>query len=374
MSNHFYLPMLHADDVTPHLAKGIDHWKPGCSAAELAQSWWTSQGIPEKISQILGQVAEWKDSQILEAFFERKTDLGTPGRHSQTDLLVLAKNEDGTGILAIEGKARESFGPLVKCWLQTKPSEGKERRLDALCEGLGLARTRVLQLRYQLLHRTIAATIEAKRLGCGRAVVLVHHFAPSSEPKPSSFVDFAKFTCLVGAPLDQSNAMSKSTLLNSVNVRFAWVDYEPLPSGLGPRDLLIALGWCAHLSGSDSALARYWQRYSALMSRALGLPEHWDKAHDRTPRMITALAKYAHRLDFFGQFLEDMPLPGEEKILNRHMTVIRTSEANLRSRLLDHAEELLLHFWPQLQGSRTTHRHLVEMGLPTEKPDQIDYI
>jgi hypothetical protein len=375
MSNHFHLPMLRADDITPHLAKGIDHWRPGFSAAELAQSWWNAQGIPEKINRILDQATEWKGSQILEAFFERKTDLDTPGRPSQTDLLILTKNKDGTGILAVEGKAREPFGPIVKKWLQTEPSEGKERRLDALCAALRFNRSRALELRYQLLHRTIAATIEAKRLGCGRVVVLVHHFASTSKRRSSSFIDFANFTSLVGAPVDHPNAISKSTGLNSVNVRFAWVGDEPLPGGgLGPRDLLLALGWCSHLYGSDNALARYWQQYFALMSDALGLPAHWNEDHNRTPQIITALANYAHRLDFFGQFLEYTPLPDEKKILDRHKILIKTSEANLRSRLLDHAEELLSHFWPQLRGKRTDHKHLVEMGLPPERPDYIDFI
>jgi hypothetical protein len=374
MSSHFHVPMLHADDITPHLAKGIDHWRPGYSAAELAQSWWNAQGIPEKINRILDQAAEWKGSQILEAFFERKTDLGTPGRPSQTDLLILTRNSEGTGILAVEGKAREPFGPPVKGWLQTAPSRGKERRINSLCAALRLDISHALELRYQLLHRTVAATIEAKRFGCGRAVVLVHHFAPTSEAMPSSFTDFTKFTLVVGAPLDQRDAISKPTSLNSVNVRFAWVDYEPLPMGLGPRDLLIALGWRSHLHGLDNALASYWQQYFALLSNALGLPAGWNEDHNRTPRMIAALANCAHRLDFFGQFLEYTPLPGETEILDRHKTLIKTSEANLQSRLLDHAEHLLSHFWPQVRGKRTNHKHLVAMGLPPEEPDYIDYL
>lgn len=57
----------------------------------------------------------------------RKTGLGTRGPSSQTDLLILTQNKNGTGILAVERKAREPFGPFVKDWCQASPSEGREQ-------------------------------------------------------------------------------------------------------------------------------------------------------------------------------------------------------------------------------------------------------
>ena len=79
MGNHFYVPMLHAEDVIPHLAKGIDHWKPGYSAAELAQSWWNAQGIPEKISQILDRADEWKTRKYSRRFSSERPILALLG-------------------------------------------------------------------------------------------------------------------------------------------------------------------------------------------------------------------------------------------------------------------------------------------------------
>ena len=52
---------------------------------------------------------------LLEGFLEREVKLNSPGRASQTDLLVLARLRNGLGVIAVEGKAREPFGDWSRC-------------------------------------------------------------------------------------------------------------------------------------------------------------------------------------------------------------------------------------------------------------------
>ncbi len=68
----------------------------------------------------------------------------------------------------------EPFGSLVRDWLAPKPSavdgepdippsEGRRERIAFLSSSLGLTTTDVADVRYQLVHRTVSALIEARR-------------------------------------------------------------------------------------------------------------------------------------------------------------------------------------------------------------------
>jgi hypothetical protein len=115
-------------------------------------------------------------------------------RASQTDLFVLARAAAGTLVaMAVEGKAEESFGRTIAAWRKDE-SEGKRERLRFLINVLDLVDDdRLQQARYQLLHGTASAVIEADRLHAGAAVMLVHSFSPSRRWLP----DFAYFASLL---------------------------------------------------------------------------------------------------------------------------------------------------------------------------------
>jgi hypothetical protein len=146
------------------------------------------------------------------------------------------------------------------------------------------------------------------------------------------------------------------------------------PGVLTGRDLVVALGWHSHLSRVDNELAEYWHLRFELLSRALGLPPDWHKDRARTPRMISALAPDARSEGFFSRFLEYTPLPGEMTIMKHHMPHIKTAEANLRERLLDYGEAVLLEFWPEVRGKVIDEDQLVAAGLPPLQPDLDNYI
>jgi hypothetical protein len=170
------------------------HWRTGYSARSLAHCWQDAAGFPISVAQALESTPSLSRSQVLFAIPEHKVPLPGGSRPSQTDLWVLARTDGGLVSIAVEGKVSEPFGPTVGEWLAS-PSEGKLRRLDYLRELLQLPDPVPQDLRYQLLHRTASALIEAERYFAEHAVMLVHSFSQTDE----WFSDFARFAEALGA-------------------------------------------------------------------------------------------------------------------------------------------------------------------------------
>ena len=218
-SKYFYAePITEPENVIRHLAKQEQHWRKGYSAYELTHSWVGARGVPESVAAVLRQAEEFQGVELIEGFFEKETDLRTPGRPSQTDLLALVGDDAGFAVLGVEGKVNEPFGPLVSEWLEDA-STNKKKRLSVLRETLGLADGDVLHLRYQLLHRTAATIYEAQRYRIRRAVMVVHSFSKSHR----WFEDFQKFAGAVRAPVSDLNELSANITVEGVSLRLAWV-------------------------------------------------------------------------------------------------------------------------------------------------------
>lgn len=216
MIRRLHVPLLHPEDVIPHLAKQERHWKAGYSAQELAVAWASSRSdFPEVIRKVLATAPEYTGAEMIDGFFEREVDLGSPGRNSQTDLMVVVGLRDELGIIAIEGKVEESFADVVLDW-NTTP--GKQRRLEILCASLGIPPAQVGSLRYQLLHRAASAIYEAKRYRARHALMLVHSFSPTHR----WFEDFAAFSCAMGQPLQRPGLCSIAKAYEGVSLRLAW--------------------------------------------------------------------------------------------------------------------------------------------------------
>ena len=203
-------------DARAYLADPIKHWRPNHSALELAKTWIGAGGIPPNVATVLSTCETYAGCALVEGFFEREVELGTRGRPSQTDLLALVQLGEGYGVIAVEGKARESFGPLVFEW---NDGPGKQARLDDLCGHLGLDASAVANLRYQLFHRTVSALLEARRYGAREALMLVHSF----DAADSSLDDYQAFADALGLTNALPNAITSSTVLGDVTLRLGWV-------------------------------------------------------------------------------------------------------------------------------------------------------
>ena len=91
-------------------------------------------------------------------------------------------------------RVAEPFGPTVGEW-QENASEGKRQRLKYLETELGLPSPIPQTIRYQLLHGTASAVIEARRFNARHAMMLVHSFSETDE----WFEDYVAFAAMYGA-------------------------------------------------------------------------------------------------------------------------------------------------------------------------------
>jgi Domain of unknown function (DUF6946)/HD domain len=204
-------PFGNPQDARAYLADPIKHWRPKYSAFELATAWLGGDGVPPKVDSLLRTA--FADYEVVEGFFEKQTKLDDLGRPSQTDLLLLLRVPAGLAVVGVEGKAKESFGPFVSEWT------GDQRRLAGLCTRLGLEPESVQDLRYQLLHRTVAAVLEAQRYGADDAIMLVHSF----DPEDASLGDYRAFAERLGLAGAEPDKLTNSKRLDAVTLRLAWV-------------------------------------------------------------------------------------------------------------------------------------------------------
>jgi hypothetical protein len=214
--------MRQPEDVIPHLGKPI-HWKEGRSAKSLADSWFAANDLPGAVRAVLDQAPEYQGAKLVDAFLERCTSLedgrSTP---SQTDLLAILSMREGLAVLGVEAKVTESFGSFVVDWLDG--GEGKQQRLANLCALLTLDRERALSLRYQLLHRTAAAILEAKRYRTPHCVMLVQSFCPNN----TGFEDFAAFLTQLGCTAPTVGTLNATYSISDVELRLGWVNAVPI--------------------------------------------------------------------------------------------------------------------------------------------------
>lgn len=212
-----HVPLLAAEDVIPHLG-APHHWKEGRSAKCLTDQWWLENDLPPSIRAILCQATEWRQTELLDAFVERCTNLGDGrGSHSQSDLLAIVGLGSELGVLCIEAKVDEGFDRTVADWLKSD-SPGKRARLTRLCQTLRLQERAAAPLRYQLLHRTVASIIEAKRYRASHAAMIVQSWSSGLD----GFDDFVAFFAAVGVEVREPGVLSDALMLDGVQLRTAW--------------------------------------------------------------------------------------------------------------------------------------------------------
>jgi hypothetical protein len=173
----------------------------------LAHSWEAANGVPPEIDKLFCEHSDFCNEapELLVAFPEWQVPLPGGQRSSQNDVFALIKCGECVITAMIEGKVSETFGPTVDEWL-VKPASGKRQRLEFLCGVLGIDHDPPDNIRYQLLHRTASAVIEARRFGTTVAAMIVHSFSPDA----AWFDDFVAFSELLGttAEIGQLNRVS----------------------------------------------------------------------------------------------------------------------------------------------------------------------
>lgn len=200
--------------------KSPHHWVADRSAMEVARAWLEGGGIclPKEVQEALcghprfGPVASWEAEPEAKLRFD-----GFAGETRNSDLLVIAHDNHGQYILAVEAKADESYGETVadafaaalERRIENPRSKGLARIEDlasAFLRPKSGRSVKAIEIRYQLLSACAGAVAEANRRGANRAVMLVHEFvtpATSDAYHERNAADLARFlTRLSGKPLD----------------------------------------------------------------------------------------------------------------------------------------------------------------------------
>ena len=215
-----FIPTKSAADWAPLLAKPKLHWKKGRSAMSLAACWESAHpNMPVEVIRCFETASDPLLSalSLVLALPEFTTPLPGGATSTQTDIMVLARNHRGLVAIGVEGKVEEEFGPTIE-QKRLDSSEGQSARLDYLHEQLCITHPLSGSLRYQLLHRTVAAVLFAIETHASAAVMLVHSFSIHS----TWFEDFSAFSTALGAaPL--KDGVSRSATSTAIPLFLGWV-------------------------------------------------------------------------------------------------------------------------------------------------------
>jgi hypothetical protein len=217
--SRFYLPSNSPEDWKQLLAQPGRHWKTGYSAKALAYCWQEAGDFPPEVRRVFQNsgVDVFQNLEPLLAFPEYKVPLPGGRRASQNDIFVLAKGSGQLVSIMVEGKVLEPFGDTISKW-KAQSGRGKETRLTYLCRLLGLDPATVGHIRYQLLHRTVSALIEAKRFNATTALMLVHSFSREN----AWFEDYQQFVALFGAAVKLDSLIFVKSI-RGIKLYLGWV-------------------------------------------------------------------------------------------------------------------------------------------------------
>lgn len=235
--SRFLVPTLGPSDWRRLLADPQKHWRQGKSAYELAVAWeaarHSARGLPKDVADLLDSNPDLRGAELLLSVPEHQVVLQGGGHASQTDLWALLRTPAGLVSAAVEGKAGEGFDKPVSVWLQdAKPRSGKPQRLKQLCHLLEITEVQAHRCRYQLLHRTAAAIIEAQRFGITRALLLVQSFVRN----PESVADFRRFGEELGAAACENRVVCVGYRAG-VQLWLAWATSSPASNQQARADL-----------------------------------------------------------------------------------------------------------------------------------------
>ena len=166
--------------------KGELQWEDKRSAKELAQAW-CGKGFacPPADMRLLLERAFRTEIVFDEAKPECVIKLDVfAGEHRNCDLVVLCNVGAKRMVINVEAKADEPFGRVIGEYYDRKTGSGSivPARIRQLSQALfGREPDEAIRnLRYQLLHATAAALVEAAASGAELGLFLVHEFWSAS--------------------------------------------------------------------------------------------------------------------------------------------------------------------------------------------------
>ena len=193
------------------LADPEKQWRDGYSAKETAHSWETANGLPPEITTLMGPASE-----LLLAIPEHKVPMPGRGQASQCDVFALVRDGQKLIALAVEAKVAEPFGETVGRWL-SKGGQNRKERVDGICSLLEIEAPPD-HIRYQLLHRTAAAVVEARHFKADIAAMVIQSFSPEHLWHD----DFTAFCDHMGTGSERGKLHQKA-LSDGLTLALGWV-------------------------------------------------------------------------------------------------------------------------------------------------------
>jgi hypothetical protein len=214
-----------------------NHENENRSAYLVGQRWLGSSGdFPPAIKSLM--MASMRSLRPAFSVAEHITVLDTLTAPSRTDLMIYCRDgRSGKAVIALEGKVTETFDERIVYWirdqresrsarsrqdlLRLEINEGKQRRLKWLCNHLDVSLDDQSVIRYQLLHRTVDALLEAKHIGAHLAIMLVQAFAEC----PDNWNDYAEFAGQMGFTSIAPNSISEAKVLSAfpgISLHLGW--------------------------------------------------------------------------------------------------------------------------------------------------------
>ena len=220
----FYVPTEGVESWRKLLAEPEKHWRKGYSARSLAYCWEAAPGFPESVNKVFAECEYelFHKIEFLIGIPEHKVPLPGGLTQSQNDVFVLARSGNELISIAVEGKVKEEFGPRVRK-KREDTSPGVKQRLEYLGKLLDIADKEFDHIRYQLLHRTASALIEAERFCAPHALMLVHSFSQ----RHKRFADYAAFAGLYGIKAEL-NSVHHAGKVGGKELYLAWVTGEAM--------------------------------------------------------------------------------------------------------------------------------------------------
>lgn len=192
------------------LADPVKQWRDGYSAKEVAYCWEAANGLPREIAGMFPRGAE-----LLLAIPEHKVPMPGKGLPSQCDVFALARSGGDLVAIAVEAKVSEPFGETVGEWL-AKGGENRRNRVNGICDLLEIGFPPA-GVRYQLLHRTAAAVVEAHKFKADVAAMVVQSFSPEH----AWYEDFAAFCDHLGLGSERG-ALHQKKLTGGLVLAVGW--------------------------------------------------------------------------------------------------------------------------------------------------------
>jgi hypothetical protein len=168
------------------------------------------------------------------AVAEHLTVLDTLRAPSRTDLMVYCcQRKTEKAVFAVEGKMTEPFDDEILRWIRNAPKPcreplslpikyGRKARLDFLNRLLDLNVGTDSALRYQLLHRTACALLEARNIFASTAVMLVQAFCKCPD-NWDAYVAFAKEMEFGQIEENSFTEVKQLPAFPDIDLRLGWV-------------------------------------------------------------------------------------------------------------------------------------------------------